>query len=213
MNNKELMLSEQCYMLSGNELTEQFKKSRRLTRQINQTTEEETKQRQQLFKALFKEIGENFLIETPFRCDYGNNITIGNNFFANYDCIFIDVCDINIGDHVFLGPRVCIFTAAHPIDAKVRNTTLEYGKKVNIGNDVWIGGNVTINPGVTIGNDVVIGSGSVVTKDIPDHCIAVGNPCKVLRAITQADRIYWQQELDKYNQLMDKSLSILPIEN
>lgn len=110
----------------------------------------------------------------------------------------IDVCDITIGDNVFFGPRVCIYTAGHPIDAKVRSTQLEYGKRVKIGSDVWVGGNTVINPGVTIGDNVVIGSGSVVTKDIPSGVVAAGNPCRMLRRITEEDAAYWNAEAMKY---------------
>ena len=105
---------------------------------------------------------------------------------------------MDIGDNVFFAPRVCIYTAGHPIDAEIRNVGLEFGKPVKIGNNVWVGGSTVINPGVTIGDNVVIGSGSVVTKDIPDNVIAVGNPCKVLRKITEEDRIYWQKQKEEY---------------
>ena len=112
--------------------------------------------------------------------------------------LILDEAEVIIGNNVFLAPRVSIYTAAHPIDAFVRNTKLEYAKKVTIGNDVWIGGNVVINPGVHIGNNVVIGSGSVVTKDIPDGVIAAGNPCRVIRAIEESDRIYWKNQMEEY---------------
>ena len=123
---------------------------------------------------------------------------MGKNFYANYDCIIIDVCPVTIGDQVFFGPRVCVYTAAHPIDAKVRSTGLEYGKPVTIGDDVWVGGNTVINPGITIGSNAVIGSGAVVTKDIPGGVIAAGNPCKVLRSITEEDRKYWHLKQEEY---------------
>lgn len=126
------------------------------------------------------------------------NISIGENFYANYDCIIIDVCNVNIGNNVFLAPRVCIYTAAHPIDAEVRNTGLEYGKEINIGNNVWICGNVVINPGVTIGDNVVIGSGAVVTKNIPSDVVAAGNPCKVIRKITGEDKLKWHKLAQEY---------------
>lgn len=153
-----------------------------------------------MLKQLFKSVGKNIYIEPSFHCDYGSNISVGNNFYANYDCIILDVCDVSIGNNVFLAPRVSIFTAGHPIDADVRNELLEFGKPVTIGNSVWIGGNTVINPGVTIGNNVVIGSGSVVTKDIPDNVIAVGNPCRVLREITEEDKIYWNKKREEYYQ-------------
>lgn len=198
MTEKELMLSEQLYIAQDKELAIDNAKSRKLTGLINTSTEEQPEYRRQLFRELFQSIGENFWIEPPFRCDYGCHISIGNNFYANYDCIIIDVCDVNIGDNVFLGPRVCIYTAGHPIDAVVRNMQLEYGKKITIGNSVWIGGNTVINPGVSIGDDVVIGSGSVVTKDIPSGVVAVGNPCRVIRKITEEDKKYWNAQADQY---------------
>lgn len=198
MTEKELMLSGQLYIAMDDELAKDNARARKLTRLINTATEERAGYRIELFRELFGKIGKDFWIEPPFRCDYGCNTYIGENFYANYDCIIIDVCDVNIGDNVFFGPRVCIYTAGHPIDAEIRNTQLEYGKKVTIGNDVWIGGNAVINPGVTIGDNVVIGSGSVVTKDIPSGVIAAGVPCRVIREINEQDKIYWQKQADMY---------------
>ena len=118
--------------------------------------------------------------------------------FVNSGCCFQDQGGIDIGDNVFCGPRVSLLTPYHPIDAQVRNEQLEGGKPISIGNDVWFGGNVTVCPGVTIGDDVVIGAGSVVVKDIPSHCIAVGNPCRPIRAITDADHEQWQRKAREY---------------
>ena len=141
-------------------------------------------------------------VEQTFHCDYGCHIHVGEDFYANYDCTIIDVCEVRIGDNVFLAPKVGIYTAGHPIDAGVRNSGLEFGAPVTIGDNVWIGGNAVINPGVTIGSNVVIGSGSVVTKDIPDNVIAVGNPCRVLREITREDRDYWEEKKREYEEVM-----------
>ncbi len=121
-------------------------------------------------------------IEPNFFCDYGYNIEIGSNFFSNHNLIIIDVCKVIIGNNVLVGPNVMIATAAHPLDPIERQKT-EYGKNIKIGNDVWIGGNVSVLPGVTIGNNCVIGAGSVVTKNIPDNSVAVGNPCRVMKSI------------------------------
>lgn len=198
MTEKERMLSGKLYIARDEELARDNRKSRMLTRLFNNSTEDQLKYRVELLKELFESTGKNIYIEPPFRCDYGCHISIGNNFYANYDCIIIDVCKVRIGDNVFFGPRVCIFTAGHPIDADIRNTQLEYGKPVTMGNNVWIGGNTVINPGVTIGNNVVIGSGAVVTKDIPDNVIAVGNPCRVLREITDEDKKYWEKQREEY---------------
>lgn len=203
MREKEKMLSGNLYMANDEELRRDNKKSRMLTRLFNNSTEEQISYRKELLKELFEKTGENLYIEPPFRCDYGCHISIGNNFYANYDCIIVDVCKVEIGENVLFGPRVGIYTAGHPIDAKVRDTGLEFGKPVKIGNSVWIGGSTVINPGVTIGNNVVIGSGSVVTKDIPDNVVAVGNPCRVLRPITEEDKAYWEMKKEEYYNTRD----------
>ena len=201
MTNKELMLMGELYKLNDDkELNEDFMRARRLTRLFNSMTEEQMEERKEIIKELFKSTGENVHVEQTFHCDYGCHISVGENFYANYDCIMVDVCEILIGDTVLLAPRVGLYTAGHPIDAAVRNEGLEFGKPVIIGDNVWIGGNAVINPGVTIGSGVVIGSGSVVTKDIPDHVVAVGNPCRVLRKINEEDKIYWEKEREKYYQ-------------
>ncbi|WP_434512289.1 sugar O-acetyltransferase [Desulfitobacterium sp. AusDCA] len=198
MTEKEKMLSGKLYTAQDKELAHDNKNARRLTRLFNQTNEDKFDKRIVYLKELFGSTGENIWIEPAFHCDYGRNIFIGENFYANYDCIIIDVCPVTIGNHVFFGPRVCVYTATHPIDAEVRATGLEYGKPVTIGNDVWLGGNTIINPGITIGSNVVIGSGSVVTKDIPSGVIAAGNPCRVLRPITDEDRKYWRKKQEEY---------------
>lgn len=198
MTEKELMLSEQLYIANDMELEKDNAKARRLTRLINTATEEQADYRLGLFRELFGSVGKQFWIEPPFRTDYGCNTYIGEGFYANYDCIFIDVARIHIGNNVFLGPRVCLYTAGHPIDAEIRNQQLEFGKSITIGNDVWIGGNTVVNPGVTIGDNVVIGSGSVVTKDIPSGVVAAGVPCRVIRQITEADTTYWRTLAEQY---------------
>lgn len=198
MTEKERMLSGQLYIAKDDELAKDNAKARKLTRLINTATEEQAEYRLQLFRELFGGVGNTFWIEPPFRTDYGCNTYIGDNFYANYDCIFIDVARIEIGNNVFFGPRVCLYTAGHPIDAEIRNKQLEYGKRIKIGNDVWVGGNTVINPGVTIGDNVVIGSGSVVTKDIPSGVIAAGVPCRVIREITDADKAYWKEQAEAY---------------
>ena len=201
MTNKELMLMGELYKLNDDkELNEDFMRARRLTRLFNSMTEEQMEERKEIIKELFKSTGENVHVEQTFHCDYGCHISVGENFYANYDCIMVDVCEIIIGDNVLLAPRVGIYTAGHPIDAAVRKEGLEFGKPVIIGDTVWIGGNAVIYPGVNIGSGVVIGSGSVVTKDIPDHVVAVGNPCRVLRKINEEDKIYWEKEREKYYQ-------------
>ena len=134
---------------------------------------------------------EEPFINPPFYCDYGNHIKVGKNFFANYNCTFLDVAAITFGDNCLLGPNVSIYTAGHPVHPHSRNSRYEYGIAVTVGNDVWLGGCTVICPGVTIGDGCVIGAGSVVTKDIPPYSIAAGNPCRVIRTITDEDRKYY----------------------
>ncbi|WP_277408447.1 sugar O-acetyltransferase [Lacrimispora xylanisolvens] len=144
-----------------------------------------------MLKDILGKTGENICIEAPFHCDYGWNIEVGENFFANYNLTILDVAKVTIGKNVQIAPNVSIYTAGHPIHPDTRNTGYEYGIPITIGDNVWIGGNVVILPGVKIGDNVVIGAGSVVTKDIPDHVIAMGNPCKIVREITEEDRTYY----------------------
>ena len=141
---------------------------------------------------------ENPFINPPFYCDYGKHIEVGKNFYANYNCTLLDVAKIKIGDNCLLAPNVAIYTAGHPVYPDTRNTLYEYGKEVVIGDNVWIGGSSVICPGIHIGSNVVIGAGSVVTKDIPDWTIAAGNPCRVIRQITEADRrkLYKDEDID-----------------
>ena len=138
------------------------------------------------------------VINPPFYCDYGSHIRVGKNFFANYNCTIIDVAKVIIGNNCQMAPNVAIYTAGHPVHPDTRNTAYEYGKEVRIGDNVWIGGNTVICPGVTIGDCCVIGAGSVVTKDIPSWTIAAGNPCRVIRKITDADRrlLFRKEEID-----------------
>ncbi len=196
MTEKERMLSGELYIAKDKELGEMNLKSRRLQHAFNNSLDGE--ERQKILKELLGKMGNNCYIEPPLRMDYGCNTYIGDNFYANFDLIILDVAKVTIGNNVFIAPRVSIFTAGHPIAKEIRNKQLEFGKEIKIGNDVWIGGNTVINPGVTIGNNVVIGSGSVVTKNIPDNVVAAGNPCRVIREITEADLKYWQAKADIY---------------
>lgn len=139
-------------------------------------------------KKCFKVAPEDMVLTPPVYFDHGDRISFGKHFYANTDLTILDENDVTFGDNVFIGSHVSIYTAGHPIDANVRNLDLEYAKPVTIGNNVWIGGNVVINPGVTIVDDVVVASGSVVTKDIPSHVVAGGNPCRIIRQISQEER-------------------------
>ncbi len=143
--------------------------------------------RNKIIKSLFGKTTNNFTILSSFWCDYGYNIEIGDNFFANHNCIILDGAKVKFGNNVFIGPNCGFYTAGHPLDISRRNLGLEYAFPITVGNNVWIGGGVQVMPGVTIGNNVVIGGGSIVTKDIPDNVIAVGNPCKVLRQISEEE--------------------------
>lgn len=147
----------------------------------------EKEQREQLIHSIIK-IGKNACIVSPFYCDYGTNIEIGDNFYANTNLVILDGAKVTIGNNVFIAPSVGIYTAGHPLDVESRNAGLEYAYPISIGNNVWIGAQVSILPGVTIGDNAVIGAGSVVTKNIPANVLAVGNPCRVLREIKNEDR-------------------------
>ena len=137
---------------------------------------------------------ENAWINPPFYCDYGSHIEVGKNFYANYNCTILDVAKVKIGDNVQFAPNVSLYTAGHPIHPVSRNSGYEYGIEITIGDNVWLGGNVVVLPGVHIGNNVVVGAGSVVTKDLPDNVIAVGNPAKIIRKITDEDVDYYYKD-------------------
>ncbi len=200
MTEKERMLAGKLYCADDEELRREDMRKWRLLQAINRTPDPQKVR--SWFRELLGSIGEPFWIQPDFYCDYGSHIHIGKHFYANYGCVMLDGGGITIGDDVFLAPRVSIYTAAHPIDAGVRNQDLEYCRPVKIGSSVWIGGNVVINPGVTIGDDVVIGSGSVVTRDIPSHVVAAGNPCRVLRSITEEDKRRWEEQAAEYHREM-----------
>jgi maltose O-acetyltransferase len=190
MTEKEKMLNGKSYNSRDSELLEQYHKARDKLKTYNSLDSTELQKRSKLLKSLFENIGNAVWIETPFFCDYGEHISIGENTFINANCIFIDDNKITIGANGLVGPHVQIYTAKHPIKASERIIKTEQGihyltstKPVSIGNNVWIGGNSIILPGVTIGDNVTIGAGSVVTKDISDNVLAFGNPCKVQKKL------------------------------
>lgn len=197
------MLSGELYVADNPKQKEMNTRKRRLVHAINTSDYDAFDERAKLFGELFGAFGEGGFVEPPFNCDYGCNTYIGKNFYANFDCIFLDVAPITIGDNVFFGPRIGLYTPYHPIDADVRASQLEGAKPITIGSNVWFGGNVTVVGGVTIGDDVVIGAGSVVVKDIPSHSVAVGNPCRVVREITDADREEWEAKAAEYRAWKD----------
>lgn len=159
-----------------------------LCHEYNMLKPSQLKERNHLIKKIIGKIGENFWIEQNFWCDYGENIIIGDDFYANHNLVILDCAKVTFGNNCFIAPNCGFYTAGHPIDHVQRNSGLEFAKPITIGNNVWIGGNVIVLPNVTIGDNVVIGAGSVVNKDIPSNVIAVGNPCKVLRTITNQDK-------------------------
>ncbi len=154
-----------------------------LCQEYNTTEYSNTILKEELLKKILPNTKTKVNIEPPFWCDYGYNVQIGKNFFSNHNLVILDCTDVTIGDNVFVGPNCGFYTANHPLDPIERNKGIEYAKPINIGDNVWIGGNVIILPGVTIGNNSIIGAGSVVTKNIPDNVIAVGNPCKIIKEI------------------------------
>lgn len=182
MTEKEKMLSGALYDASDPLLAAERDYARAETQRFNLA---ETESNVDILARLFGRVGTGFHINPTFRCDYGYNIYVGDNFYANYDCIMLDVCPITIGDNCLIGPRTCIYTASHPVEAELRLTGLEYGKAVRIGHNVWIGGNAVINPGVTIGDNVVVASGAVVVNDAPDNVIVGGNPARIIRHFTK----------------------------
>lgn len=187
---KEKMLSGRPYKAFGETLFNERQKTKELIFEFNNLRPKEIEGRNEIIKKLFNKVGNRFYVEPPFRCDYGYNIEIGENFYSNYNLIILDCAKVSIGDNVLIAPNVSIYTAGHPIHFEPRNNEYEYALPIVIGNNVWVGGNVVINPGITIGENSVIGSGSVVTKDIPANVVAAGNPCKVLKLITDTDRSY-----------------------
>jgi maltose O-acetyltransferase len=184
MTEKEKVQNGQMYNPNyDEELIKERTNAQDICFEYNQIKPSEIEKRFKILKGLFKSSKGNFLIEQPFFCDYGYNIIIGENFYANHNLVILDATEVKIGDNVFIGPNCGIYTAGHPINIKERKEGLEYAKKIKIGNNVWIGGNVAILPGVVIGDNVTIGAGSVVTKDIPSNVIAYGNPCRVVKQI------------------------------
>ncbi len=185
---KEKILSGEMYDDLTCELVKTREQTVIKTNEYNASFGKSMEERMNILKTFLKSIGNNVHFEPGFRCEFGFGIIIGNNFYANFDCIMLDGGGIEIGDNVLIGPRVGIYTSNHAIDYKERINGGCKAKKVKIGNNVWIGGGVNINQGVTIGDNSIIGSGSVVTKDIPSNVVAAGNPCKVIRKITEEDK-------------------------
>lgn len=187
------MRSEKAKMLAGepfnpldSTLVNEREAARDLCRELNFAREGDVDTRRRVLSQLFASGGETVWMQPPFYCDYGSNIYLGKNVYFNFNCVVLDVCEVRIGDHVFFGPAVQIYTGSHPINPMMRRDE-EFGKPITIGSDVWIGGAAVLCPGIEIGSESVIGAGSVVTKDIPSGVVAVGNPCRVLRKLTEKE--------------------------
>lgn len=190
MTEREKKQSGKPYLPKEETLTAERMHAKDVCFSYNQTPPSDMEKRREIMQRLLGRTSGPFYIESPFHCDYGYNIEIGANFFSNYNLVILDCGKVTFGDNVFIGPHCGFHTPVHPIDADERNAGWEWDKPITVGSDVWFGAGVQVMPGVTIGSNVVIGGGSVVTKDIPDNCVAVGNPCRVLRPITEADKTH-----------------------
>lgn len=194
MNQKERMVAGLPYKAWLDGLEDERLLCKKKIYQFNLLPPDRRERIPELLRDLLGKAGKDIWIEPPFHCDYGWNIEVGENFFANYNLTILDVGKVTIGDNAQIAPNVSIYTAGHPIHPDSRNSGYEYGIPISIGNNVWIGGNTVILPGVTIGDNVVIGAGSVVTKSIPANMIAAGNPCRVIREIVEEDRQYYYRQ-------------------
>ena len=184
MTEKEKMLAGMTYSAVDQQLLEELNTVKEIIHRYNSISPSATKERLSILKGLLGHIGDDeIIINQPFYCDYGKQISVGRRFFANFNMTVLDEAQVTIGDDCFIGPNVSIYTACHSTDPVERNTRMEWAEPVTIGDNVWIGGSVTILPGVTICNNVTIGAGSVVTKDIPDNVVAVGKPCTVIKRL------------------------------
>lgn len=184
MTEKEKMLAGMIYDANNDKaLIAERQRCKEMCRDYNDLRPSDMAGRDGLIRQILGSTGGEILVEQPFFCDYGYNIHVGKNFYANFNMVILDEAPVTFGDNVFIAPNCGFYTAGHPLEAVERNLGLEYAKPIRVGNNVWFGANVTVVPGVTIGDNCVIGAGSVVVKDIPDNSLAVGNPCRVIRTI------------------------------
>lgn len=189
MTEWDKMQEHQIYDDFDADLFDRRVEAKKLFKEFNRTTDDEVEKRQEIMKKLFKKVGERVYMEPNFTCEFGKNITLGNDLYINFGCTLLDCGQIVIGNNTLLGPNVSMYSANHSLDAEERIAGALIPKPIIIGNRVWIGGGTTVLSGVTIGDDSVIGAGSVVTRDIPAGVVAAGNPCKVIRKITEKDKI------------------------
>lgn len=180
---KEKMLAGELYDPADPQLVEDRANARVLTRWYNDTHPDQTDRRDRLLGDLFGTAGEDVTVEPPFRCDYGYNVHVDDGFYANFGCVFLDVCRIDVGARCLFGPGAHVYTATHPLDADARAEGREYGAPVAVGDDVWVGGGAILNPGVSIGDRSVVGSGAVVTRDVPADVVVRGNPATVVKEL------------------------------
>lgn len=189
MTEKEKMLKGMLYDANYDpQLIEERLECKELCRDYNELRPKDIAGRNALLRKILGAAGDGLLVEQPFYCDYGYNIRVGKNFFANFNLVILDEAPVTFGDNVFVAPNCGFYTAGHPVDAPERNIGLEYARPITVGDDVWIGAGVSVLPGVTIGSNCVIGAGSVVTRDIPSNSIAVGNPCRVIKTIADVNQ-------------------------
>lgn len=181
---RQKMVDGELYLPMDPELVAARTRARDLCQALNATSESQSEQRRKILDDLFASGGDSVWMQPPFFCDYGANIELGERVFFNFNCVVLDVCLVQIGSYTLFGPAVQIYTPMHPFNAELRRRE-EFGKPVDIGSDVWVGGGAIILPGVHIGSRAVIGAGSVVTRDVPEGVFAAGNPCRVIREITE----------------------------
>ena len=202
MTEKEKRDRGQLYDANANpELLEEMSLCKEKCFAYNALPISQAKERERLLRSLLGRMGVEVCIHSPFWCDYGYNIAVGNRLFINHNCVILDAAPVTCGDCVCIGPNCAFYTATHPLDVKRRNEGLEWAYPIHVGSNVWFGGGVTVLPGITIGDGTVVGAGSVVTHNLPDHVLAYGNPCKVVRRIEETEscnrtRSTKPQELD-----------------
>ena len=186
---RDRMVRGQLYVFGDPDLQAEHARAQALLERYNATAHRDQEERQRLLRDLLGGVGHGVVVQPPLRCDYGTRVTIGDGTFVNYDCVLLDAAPITIGAHCQLAPQVQILTASHPIDPEPRRLGWEYAAPIAIGDNVWLGGGAIVLPGVSVGSDTVVGAGSVVTRDLPGGVVAVGSPARVLREISERDRV------------------------